>query len=292
MKNFSIALAILAAMAFTACNKSDVVVIRLNETNLEMVKGSTKQLVATVVPEVKDAAVEWFSSMPEYVSVSDQGLLKAEKMYFKSPTDTEVTPVSIYCKYNGGAAECKVLVTPLDVKSIELKAKDHDQNEALRLDPGSTKEFYVEYTPADADIDFSKLEWSTSDFFYVSVKKTEDTANAVITANWAGSATITARYSNMVSSLAVIVKHVSATSVTISNKEQNEVAEGYSLQLSASLVPENATVDKIWSIVEGEEYATISENGLLTGMKPGTVKVKVSAGEKYDEIIITVKANN
>ena len=80
--------------------------------------------------------------------------------------------------------------------------------------------------------------------------------------------------------------------MTISSKEQNEVTEGYSLQLSASLVPENATVDKIWSIVEGEEYATISENGLLTGMKPGTVKVKVSAGEKYDEITITVKANN
>ena len=292
MKNISIALAILAAMVFTACNKSDVVVIRLNETNVEMVKGSTKQLIATVVPEDKNAAIEWFSSMPEYVSVSETGMLKAEKMYFKNPTDTEVTPVSIYCKYNGGAAECKVLVTPLDVKSIELKVKDHDQNEVLRLDPRSTKEFYVEYTPADADIDFSKLEWSTSDFFYVSVKKTDDTANAVITANWAGSATITARYSNMVSSLSVIVKHVPATSVTISNKEQNEVAEGYSLQLSASLVPENATVDKIWSIVEGEEYATISENGLLTGMKQGTVKVKVSAGEKYDEITITVKANN
>ena len=291
MKNIFIAVALLAAITLSSCKKNDVVIVRLDETSLELVKGSEKQLKATVIPS-DGSKVTWFSTNPEYVSVSETGLVKAEKIYFKNPTDTDASPVSIYCQCNGGAAECKVLVTPLDVKSIELKVKDHDQNEVLRLDPGSTKEFYVEYTPADADIDFSKLEWSTSDFFYVSVKKTEDTANAVITANWAGSATITARYSNMVSSLAVIVKHVPATSVTISSKEQNEVTEGYSLQLSASLVPENATVDKIWSIVEGEEYATISENGLLTGMKPGTVKVKVSAGEKYDEITITVKANN
>ena len=135
MKNFSIALAILAAMVFTACNKNDVVVIRLNETNVEMVKGSTKQLIATVVPEDKNAAIEWFSSMPEYVSVSETGMLKAEKMYFKNPTDTEVTPVSIYCKYNGGAAECKVTVLPLDVAGIELKIVDHKEGEVLKLEP-------------------------------------------------------------------------------------------------------------------------------------------------------------
>ena len=70
MKKFSIAMAILAAMVFTACNNNDVVVIRLDETQLEMVKGSTKQLTATIIPADPGAAYEWFSSMPEYVSVS------------------------------------------------------------------------------------------------------------------------------------------------------------------------------------------------------------------------------
>lgn len=289
MKNFSISLAILAAMIFTACNKDETVVIRLNETNLEMVKGSTKQLVATVVPEVKDAAVEWFSSMPEYVSVSDQGLLKAEKMYFKSPTDTEVTPVSIYCKYNGGAAECKVTVLPLDVEGIELKIVDHKDGEVLKLDPGTKKQLVVNFTPEDADIDFSKLEWRTSDFNYVSVKGEDGTANATITANWAGSATISVRYSNYESSIGVIVSHIEATSIAISNKTNNTVAEGYTLQLDASFYPENATVEKIWSVVEGSEFAAIdSDSGLLTALKPGTVKVKVSAGKVSDEITITV----
>ena len=292
MKKFSIALAIFAAMVFTACNNNEVVVIRLDETQLELVKGSTKQLTATILPADPNAAYEWFSSMPEYVSVSETGLVKAEKLYYKNPTDTDVTPVSIYCKYNGGAAECKVTVTPLDVKEIALKVKDHEASQALKLNPGATKEFYVAYTPEDADIDFEKLEWSTSNFSYVSVKKTEGTATAVVTANWAGSATITVRYSSLESSTDVIVNPIAATAVNISNKSQNTVIEGYTLQLAASVVPENATVEKVWSIAEGVEYATISDSGLLTALKPGTVKVKVSAGLVDDTITITVKAKN
>ena len=289
MKNFSIAMAILAAMVFIACNKNDDVIIRLDETKLELVKGESKQLVATVIPEAENASIEWFSTMPEYVSVSETGLVKAEKLYFKNPTDTDVTPVSIYCKYNGGAAECKVTVLPLDVKGIELKIVDHNEDEVLRLEPGAKKQLVVNYTPADADIDFSKLEWKTSDFYYVSVKGTEETPNAVITANWAGSATITVRYSNLESSVGVIVNHIDATSVTIANKSNNTVTEGYTLQLSASFLPENATVEKVWSVVECSEYASIiSDTGVLTAMKPGTVKVRVSAGKVYDEITITV----
>ena len=83
MKNFPIAMAILAAMVFTACNKNDVVIIRLDETDLELVKGETRQLKATVIPEDESASIEWFSTMPEYVSVSETGVVKAEKLYFK-----------------------------------------------------------------------------------------------------------------------------------------------------------------------------------------------------------------
>jgi hypothetical protein len=58
------------------------------------------------------------------------------------------------------------------------------------------------------------------------------------------------------------------------------------------VVPANATVEKIWAVVEGGEYATVSESGLLTALKPGTVKVRVNAGMVSDEITITVKAKN
>ena len=50
MKNISIFVALFAAMVFASCNKNEVVVIRLDETELELIKGETKQLKATVVP--------------------------------------------------------------------------------------------------------------------------------------------------------------------------------------------------------------------------------------------------
>lgn len=289
MKNISIFVALFAAMVFASCNKNEVVVIRLDETELELIKGETRQLKATVVPADASASVEWFSSMPEYVSVSETGLVKAEKIYYKNETDTEATPVSIYCRYNGGAAECEVMVLPLDVKSVSLKVMDHDMNESLRLDPQQTKMLIVEYEPADADIDYSKLEWSTSDFKYVSVKPVSGTATAKITANWAGSADITVRYSNLEDVIGVIVTGIEATSVTIANKNKNTVVEGYTLQLGGSFLPANATVELVWNIVQGSEFAKINtETGLLTAIKPGTVKVKVAAGKVYDFIDITI----
>lgn len=289
MKNISIFVALFAAMVFASCNKNEVVVIRLDETELELIKGETRQLKATVVPADASASVEWFSSMPEYVSVSETGLVKAEKIYYKNETDTEATPVSIYCRYNGGAAECEVMVLPLDVKSVSLKVIDHDMNESLRLDPQQTKMLIVEYEPADADIDYSKLEWSTSDFKYVSVKPVSGTATAKITANWAGSADITVRYSNLEDVIGVIVTGIEATSVTIADKDRNTVVEGYTLQLGGSFLPANATVELVWNIVQGSEFAKINtETGLLTAIKPGTVRVKVAAGKVYDFIDITI----
>ena len=196
MKKIFIAMAALAALVFTSCDKKETVVIRLDENKLELVKGATRQLNATIIPADENAAFEWFSSNPEYVSVSETGLVKAEKLYYKNPTDTEVTPVTIYCKYNGGAAECKVTVTPKAVKSIGLEGIDTDANEYIILNPGEVRTLKVTFEPEDADVDFSRLEWKTDDFEYVSIAPESDTDSAVITARLAGSARITATYSS------------------------------------------------------------------------------------------------
>ena len=206
MKKILLAMAAMAALLFTACNEKETVVIRLDKTAIELVKGSTKQLKATILPADENAALEWFSSMPEYVSVSESGLVKAEKLYYKNATDEEVTPVSIYCKYNGGAAECKVTVKPLDVKSIGLEGIDTKSDEYISIplvDDASTEAdertriLKVTFEPADADIDFSKLEWKTSDFKYVTVDPVPGTGTAVVTAKELGNARVTVTYSSL-----------------------------------------------------------------------------------------------
>lgn len=192
MKKIFIAMAALAALVFTSCDKKETVVIRLDETVLSLVKGSTKQLKATVIPADDNASFEWFSSMPEYVSVSETGLVKAEKLYYKSPTDTDVTPVSIYCKYNGGAAECKVAVTPLAVKSISF---DGLKDDGIEMSVGENKTLMIKFEPENADVDYSKLEWETDAFEFVSVQFEQGNPYAVIKAVQSGSAEITAKYS-------------------------------------------------------------------------------------------------
>lgn len=193
MKKIFIAMAALAALVFTSCDKKETVVIRLDETVLSLVKGSTKQLNATVIPADENAVFEWFSSNPEYVSVSETGLVRAEKLYYKNPTDTEVTPVTIYCKYNGGAAECKVTVTPLAVKSISFDGLEDDGIEEMSV--GENKTLMIKFEPENADVDYSKLEWETNAFDYVSVQFEQGNPYAVIKAVQSGSAEITAKYS-------------------------------------------------------------------------------------------------
>ena len=192
MKKVFIAMAALAALVFTSCDKKETVVIRLDENKLELVKGATRQLNATIIPADDNAAFEWFSSNPEYVSVSETGLVRAEKLYYKNPTDTEVTPVTIYCKYNGGAAECKVAVTPLAVKSISFDGLEGDR---IEMSVGEDKTLMIKFEPENADVDYSKLEWETDAFEFVSVQFEQGNPYAVIKAVKSGSAIITAKYS-------------------------------------------------------------------------------------------------
>ena len=194
MRNIFLAVAATAMLILSSCtnNNDEVVAIRLDKTELSLVKGSEMQLTAVTVPasDVKDFV--WYSSMPEYVSVSETGLVKAEKLYYKSPTDTDVTPVSIYCKYTGGAAECKVAVTPLAVKSISFDGLEGDR---IEMSVGEDKTLMIKFEPENADVDYSKLEWETDAFEFVSVQFEQGNPYAVIKAVKSGSAEITAKYS-------------------------------------------------------------------------------------------------
>lgn len=292
MKNISIVAVFAAALALISCRHEEQVnVVLLNETEVELVKGSTLQLVPTTRPEGITADFEWWSSNPEYVSVSEDGLVKAEKIYFENATDTESSSVAIYCKCQGGAATCMVKVLPLQAESAVIKVLDWDSNEALKMAPMTSKTLELVFTPADADVDYDAIEWKTTGFEYVAVKKIEGTAQAVITSSMAGSAYISARYGAIEEpGLNVIVTPVPATSVTILNKtEMSRVLVGRTLQFAASYAPENATVEVAWKIASGAEHASInSETGLFTAKSPGTVTVQAIAGSVNDSVEVEV----
>ncbi len=52
------------------------------------------------------------------------------------------------------------------------------------------------------------------------------------------------------------------------------------LQLTASVLPTNATVQSvIWSVVDGTGQATVNQSGLVTGQKNGFVTVQATAND-------------
>ena len=292
MRNIFLAVAMSAVLFFTSCvnNNDDVVAIRLDKTEIELVKGSEMQLTAVTVPASDVTDFEWYSSMPEYVSVSQTGLVKAEKIYYKNPTDTEGTPVSVFCKYQGGAAECKVTVLPLDVERIEITFTE-SSSEALIMNPGEVKEVQAVFYPADADLDLENLVWSTTAFEYAVVSKSEtDPSKANITAIWPGSVSIKATYGKQSAMLNLIVRPVNATSVTIAGSEEVALNIGQTTQLSASYLPENATVELGWSSLDTTVATVDYETGVVTAVGEGVATIKVVAGLVEDTVTVKVSA--
>lgn len=75
--------------------------------------------------------------------------------------------------------------------------------------------------------------------------------------------------------------------VSIADKSVTEVYEGRTLQLAATKSPES--VEVTWATSDAE-VATVSESGLVTGVKAGKATISVKVGEETkDSVEITVK---
>ncbi len=290
MRNRFLLVATLAVLAFTACKTEDdaVIALRLDESELELVKGTEKQLVATTVPVVDDVVLEWRSSMPEYVSVSETGVVKAEKIYYKNETDTEATPVSIYCVCEGGAAECKVTVLPLDVERMEIVVPDGASSVML---PGEQQKVGLAFYPEDADVDADQIVWSTTAFEYAVVEEDKaDNTQAYIKAIWPGSVSIKAVYGKKSATLNLVVKPIYVESVSVEGPEVIEMKVGDAKGLSASLIPENATVELVWSSTDTRIATVDADTGIVTAVSEGEVKINAVAGIVQDDVTIKVVA--
>lgn len=76
--------------------------------------------------------------------------------------------------------------------------------------------------------------------------------------------------------------------VTISDKTVTEVFEGSTLQLAVTKDPESTEVE--W-VTSDANVATVSANGLVTGVAAGTATISVKVGDAVkDSLVITVKA--
>ena len=161
---------------------------------------------------------------------------------------------------------------------------------AETLAVGDTDTLEYGFLPSDATA--TGVNWSSSDETVATVD-----ANGKVTAKKAGKATITAKAKTGTAQAScvytVIEKQVvKITKLTIEAKTK-KVKVGKTIQLTVKVEPENATEGVIWKSSD-EKILTVSQDGVVTGVKAGKAKVTVTNqdGTIKSEVTITVVNNS
>lgn len=90
-----------------------------------------------------------------------------------------------------------------------------------------------------------------------------------------------------------VVAHYDAVeSVAFAVEQKKEVTVGEKLALSASVLPASADQALTWSVTSGETFASVDQDGKVSGLKAGEAVIRATsaaATDKYAEITVTVK---
>lgn len=189
---------------------------------------------------------------------------------------------NVYAKFKNGtiAGRYKVTVkTPVaDLTGFTLSATD------LSLTVGQEQTVIPTFDPADATD--TALTWSSDNTDVATVDAGK------VTAVGAGTATITAKHGEIVQTVRVTVTEASVTvdSVIISGG-QPSLRRGESMQLSATVLPENATDKNVTWTINPESVGLVSEDGLVTLNAAGsatTATVTATCGGKSDTLTFNI----
>lgn len=277
MKRPLSALAIVVFFASTACDELSkyfpqeeeeipATDIELNRERVEMNVGDTFTLVATLTPSDATDTVEWGSSDEEVASVED-GLVTALK---------EGT-ARIEAKAGATAAFCSITVKKgvVAVESIGL------DKQSLELELGKSALLTATVLPENATD--KTVEWQSKNV------KVATVANGKVTAVAEGETMVTAKAGSKEVSCKVTVKSstVAVTSVNLS-KGQLTLQPGQTEQLTAKVLPENATDKTVKWSSSNTAVATVQE-GKVLGVAGGECTVTASAGGKEATCKVTVK---
>ena len=229
------------------------------ETATLRIGEQTLQLNAVVAPaDATDKSVVWSSSNSDVASVSETGLVTPLK---SGEADITVTSVD-----GGYSAVCKVTVVQ-PVLSVTLNETSIDIN------PNMTFELIAQINPSDATN--KELEWKSSDESVVVVDQ-----NGVVRGVDAGvngreaTITVTSKDSGVSATCVVhVTKNVVGVELDCTYKR---IVAGKSFQLTATVIPADATNrNVIWSSSD-RAIATVDNNGKVTAVAGGTAVITVT----------------
>ena len=229
--------------------------IRLSESSLQLARGESHVLTATVLPDnAKDKAVQWSSSDSSVASVNQNGTVAA----------VGVGEATITASAGDFSAACSVHVS-IPVASISL-----DSN-LLYLKKGAVTVLTATVSPDDATD--KTVQWSSSNPSVATVDQ-----NGSVTAVDAGNAVITASAGGFTASCTVYCMVVPVTAVVI-DKKSLSLERGASETLAATVLPNDATDRTVLWSSNNPSVASVDQNGQVTAVDRGDAIITASVGD-------------
>ena len=251
--------------AKTTCEvtvKQQVTSIALSDVTTSLWVGETKTLTATITPTtVNNTAVNWASSDNNVATVSSKGVITAKG---KGTCTITCTAVDGY----GTKSECSITVKQ-PVASITLSSS------SATLWVGDTKTLTAKTTPTTASN--TAVNWSSSNSNVATVS-----SNGQIIAKGKGTCTITCTAADgygTKSTCKVTVKQ-QVTSIDLGNETLNMLC-GTEKTLTPTINPSNADVKTLTWKSTDKSVATITSEGVLTAVSPGTATITCTATDDF-----------
>ena len=248
--------------------------ITLNPTELNLNLASTSQIVATISPKDANSSISWSSSNSRVAIVDSNGLVKA----------VGVGEALIVAKtVNNLTANVKVTVGNYNTRVKRIMITTN----YLALTLGHTEQFVVEFTPKDASN--KTIYWSSSNSNVVTVD-----ASGTIKAVGAGTATIKATSADggYTDTATIEVSNygnvISAKSITF-DKSSYIVGVNKTINITPIITPSNATYKAVTFESSDPSIATVDKNGVITGLKAGTVNIEARLNKSNLKAVVKVE---
>ena len=246
-----------------------VVLNREGTVTLNM--GSRLTLYATLQPATATRSLTWTSSSTKIATVDANGVV----------TPIKEGTVTITVKtHNGKKDTVKVkVVDPYKPTGVVLNREG-----TVTLNMGSRLTLYATLQPATAT---RSLTWTSSSTKIATVDQ-----NGVVTPIKEGTVTITVKTHNgKYDTVKVkVVDPYKPTGVYLDREGTVVLRMGSSLTLKATLQPAGATRNLTWTS-SSTKVATVDQNGVVTGIKEGTVTITVKTHNgKKDTVKVKVAA--
>ena len=237
--------------------------ITLSDTVLTMTVDDMTSLTATASPSnAENKELEWIIPDNDILATIQ---VNNNKLNIGALSEGQVTITVRATDGSDVSATCVVnVVSSISVGQLSIAP------ETANLLIGENQQLNATVLPDKATN--KALTWSTSNSTVATVDQ-----NGLVTAVGAGTATITATTvdgSNLTASCAVTVEPnvVLAASIEL-NQTSASATEGETLQLTATVMPEDATEKTVTWESSNEVVATVDQNGLVTAVAAGTATI-------------------